>query len=163
MHYREPRWLTYRVHIDGEEKAQNDGWAISDDGWLTVTGARSDVKIYYEQASRKMKSGDVFVIPEYNSSFTFEFDGTYVYATLASNILRFQNLIVDDHPRINLPIFYVAMSAHNCNVTITSCYPIHVSSGVKPFINYTVNGVGNQTFDNNWENHWWLDQLHSNN
>ena len=151
MHYREPRWLTYTVHIDGEEKAQNDGWSISDDGWLKVTGASSNVKIYYEKASRKMKFGDVFFIPEYDSSFTFEFDGIYVYATLAGNILRFQNLIIDDHPGINLPIFYVAMSAHNCNVTITSCYPIHVSSGVKPFINYTVNGMGNQTFDNNWE------------
>ena len=151
IHYREPRWLTYTVYIDGEEKAQNDGWTISDDGWLTIKDARSDVKIYYEQASRKMKSGDVFVIPEDNSSFTFEFDGTYVYAILAGNIWRFQNLIVDDHARINLPIFYFAISAHNCNVTITRFYPIHVSSGVKPFINYTVTGLGNQTFDNNWE------------
>jgi len=151
MHYREPRWLTYTVYIDGEEKAQNDGWSISDGGWLTVTGASSNVKIYYEQASSTMKSGDVFFIPEYNSSFTFEFDGTYVYATLAGNAWRFQNLIVDDHSGINLPIFYFAMSAHNCNVTITSYYPTYVSSGVKPFINYTVNGVGNQTFDNNWE------------
>ena len=151
MHYHEPRSLTYTVQIDGEEKAQNDGWSISDDGWLTVTGASSNVKIYYEQAFSTIKSGDVFFIPEYNSSFTFEFDGTYVYAILTGNIWRFQNLIVDGHAGINLPIFYFAMSAHNCNVTITSFYPIHVSSGVKPFINYTVTGVGNQTFDNNWE------------
>jgi hypothetical protein len=41
-HYNE--WMNYTVNIDGEEKTQNDGWTVSNDGWITVTGAKSTLR-----------------------------------------------------------------------------------------------------------------------
>jgi len=41
-------------------------------------------------------------------------------------------------------------SERNCNVTITSYHAPFTSSGFKGWINYIVIGIGNQTFDNNY-------------
>lgn len=38
--------IDWTVYIDGTNKTQNDGWTISTEGWLTVTGANSNVSIY---------------------------------------------------------------------------------------------------------------------
>jgi hypothetical protein len=35
------------VCIDGENRTQGDGWSLLDDGWVIVTGAASNVSIYY--------------------------------------------------------------------------------------------------------------------
>jgi len=43
------------------------------------------------------------------------------------------------------------MSARNCNVTITGYHAPFSSSGFAGWLNYTVTGVGNQTFDNNYD------------
>ncbi|MHC3129063.1 MAG: hypothetical protein IBV52_03200 [Candidatus Bathyarchaeota archaeon] len=44
------RWeiSNYTVIIDGTEEAENDGWIVSDDGWLIVTNATSNVTIIYK-------------------------------------------------------------------------------------------------------------------
>ncbi|MGA3288952.1 MAG: hypothetical protein ABSD42_01765 [Candidatus Bathyarchaeia archaeon] len=39
--------LNCTVYIDGENRTQGDGWTLSNDGWVTVTGATSNVSIYY--------------------------------------------------------------------------------------------------------------------
>jgi hypothetical protein len=35
------------VYIDGENRTQGNGWLLLNDGWLAVTGASSNVSIYY--------------------------------------------------------------------------------------------------------------------
>jgi hypothetical protein len=144
-------WLSYKVYIDGEEKAQNDGWAVTKDGWITVTGATSNVRIHYGRASEAFTPADTFDIPECNSSINFTFDGSYVYTNFDNIIWRFQNLIADDYDRPNRPTWYLSMSARNCNLTITSYCPPQVFNGVDGLINYTVTGVGTQTLDNNYD------------
>ena len=37
--------LNFSVYIDGEQKPQNNGWVVSEDGWLTITGATQNVSI----------------------------------------------------------------------------------------------------------------------
>jgi hypothetical protein len=36
----------YAVYIDGENRSQGNGWMLLDNGWLTITGATSNVSIY---------------------------------------------------------------------------------------------------------------------
>jgi len=151
LNYAQERWLSYTVYVDGEEKPQNDGWSVTEDGWLSVTGATSNVRIHYERASETFTPADVFAIPECNSSINFAFDGSYVYTNFGDNIWRFQNLIVDDYGPSNIPTWYLSMSARNCNVTITGYHAPFSSSGFAGWLNYTVTGVGNQTFDNNYD------------
>jgi hypothetical protein len=40
--------INYTVYVDGTLKPQNDTWALSNDGWLTITGAASSVSINFE-------------------------------------------------------------------------------------------------------------------
>jgi hypothetical protein len=93
---------------------------------------------------------DQFIIPEYNGAISFAFDGSYVYKTFDNNIWRFQNLIVDDYGTSNVPTWYLSISARNCNVTITGYHAPFSSSGFAGWLNYTVTGAGDQTFDNNY-------------
>jgi hypothetical protein len=146
----EEGWLSYTVHIDGEEKTKNNGWAVSKDGWITVTGATSDVRIHYGCASGTFTPADTFDIPEYNSSINFASNGSYVYTNLENSTWRFQNLIVDDYVIPNAPTWYLRMSALDCNVTITSYCAPYVN-GKDAWINYTVTGVGTQAIDNNYD------------
>ena len=146
----EEGWLSYTVYIDGEEKAQNDGWTVTKDGWITVTDATSNVRIHYGCAAGTFTPADTFDIPEYNSSINFKFDGKYVYTNFKNNTWRFQNLIVNDYVTPNAPTWYLRMSTLDCNVTITSyCAPY--ANGKDAWINYTVTGVGTQTIDNNYD------------
>jgi hypothetical protein len=151
LNYSQKRWLGYTVYVDGKEKTQNDGWTVTEDGWLAVTGATSNVRIHYERASETFTPADVFAIPECNSSINFAFDGSYVYTNFGNNIWRFQNLIVADYGTSNVPTWYLSISARNCNVTITGYHAPFTSSGFAGWLNYTVTGVGNQTFDNNYD------------
>ena len=143
-------WLSYTVHINGEEKAQNDGWTATKDGWITVTGATSDVRIHYGCASGTFTPADAFDIPEYNTSINFASNGSYVYTNLENSTWRFQNLIVDDYVTPNASTWYLRMSALDCNVTITSYCAPYVN-GKDAWINYTVTGVGTQAIDNNYD------------
>lgn len=151
LNYANERWLSYKVYVDGEEKPQNNGWTVTEDGWLSVTGATSNVRIHYGRASEAFTPADTFDIPEYNSSINFAFDGSYVYINFDSNIWRFQNLIADDYDSPNWPTWYFSVSARNCNLTITSYCPPQVFNGVDGLINYTVTGVGTQILDNNYD------------
>jgi hypothetical protein len=151
LNYSRTGWLGYTVYVDGEEKTQNDGWAVTEDGWLSVTGATSNVRIHYERESETFTPADTFNIPECNSSINFAFDGSYVYTNFDNNIWRFQNLIADDYVRPNRPTWYLSMSARNCNLIIKSYCPPQVFNGVDGLINYTVTGVGTQTLDNNYD------------
>jgi hypothetical protein len=150
LNYSYEGWLSYTVYIDGEEKAQNDGWTVTKDGWITVTGATSNVRIHYGCASGTFTPADTFDIPEYNTSINFAFDGSYVYTNFENSTWRFQNLIVNDYVTPNAPTWYLRMSALDCNVTITSyCAPY--ANGKDVWINYTVTGVGTQAIDNNYD------------
>jgi hypothetical protein len=146
----EEGWLSYTVYIDGEEKAQNDGWGVTKDGWLTVTDATSNVRIHYGCASEAFTPADTFDIPEYNSSINFKFDGKYVYTNFKNSTWRFQNLIVNDYVTPNAPTWYLRVSALDCNVTITS-YIAPYANGKDAWINYTVTEVGTQAIDNNYD------------
>jgi hypothetical protein len=151
LNYSQERWLSYTVYVDGEEKTQNDSWSVTEDGWLSVTAAASNVRIHYERASEAFTPADTFAIPECSSYINFAFDGSYVYTNFDSNIWRFQNLIVADYGTSHVPTWYLSISARNCNVTITGYHAPFTSSGFAGWINYTVSGVGNQTFDNNYD------------
>jgi len=40
--------IYWTVYMDGVNKSQNDSWAFSSDGWLSVTGASQSVDVYRE-------------------------------------------------------------------------------------------------------------------
>lgn len=153
LHYPHEEWLSYEVYVDGTVKTQNDGWNITKDGWLTVTDASSNVKIQYKRASNTFTSTNIFNIPECNSSINFAFEGSYVYANLVNNTWRFQNPIGNNYDRPNNPVWYLNISARNCNVTISSYCPPYVFNGVNGSINCTVVGVGTQKIDNNYDSY----------
>jgi hypothetical protein len=138
-------WLGYTVYVDGVAKAQNDGWSVTKDGWLTVTGATSNVKIQYECASVDVAAADVFPIPALNSSINFAFDGTYVYASLENDTWRIQNLVMNEHERTGgVSTWALGVSALDCNVTIISYRALGRPD--QGWVNYTVAGVGDQIF-----------------
>ncbi len=138
-------WLKYTVTVDGVAKEENDGWAVTGDGWLTVTGATSAVKVTYGlRPSTAFTSADRFAIPSLNSTIAFAWSGTYVYADLENNTWRFQNLHIDEETTSSgIPRWALGVSAQNCNVTITS----FVSQGSSGWLNYTVAGAGMQTLN----------------
>ena len=143
LNYANNAWLSYTVYVDGKVKAQNDGWSVTEDGWLTVTGATSNVKIQYSRASVDLTAADAFTIPAYNSSINFAFNGTYVYASLENDTWRFQNLFMNENkPAYGVPTWVLGVSARNCNMTITS-YRALVGND-QGWVNYTVTGVGEQ-------------------
>ena len=51
LHYSNYGLLNWTVYIDGVAKPQNNGWTVSADGTLTITGAVSDVSIHWAEAS----------------------------------------------------------------------------------------------------------------
>ena len=142
LNYSRENWLSYTVYIDDQEKPQNDSWTISKEGGITVANAKSNVKIFYQKAHGTFTFEDVFRIPEQNSSINFAFNGTYVYANLQNNIWRFQNLLENGQKNPNIPTWYLSITARNCAITITDYH--------SNIISYTVAGVGNQSFDNNY-------------
>ena len=41
--------MNYTVYVDGVKRDENEGWTVTDDGWLTISGATSNVTILYHQ------------------------------------------------------------------------------------------------------------------
>jgi hypothetical protein len=41
--------MNYTVYVDGIESAENESWTVTEDGWITVTGATSNVTILYHE------------------------------------------------------------------------------------------------------------------
>jgi len=52
IHYYYNEWLNYTVSIDGQSRAENDGWKATKDGWLTISGAKAQVTITYGEIGR---------------------------------------------------------------------------------------------------------------
>jgi len=109
---------------------------------------------------------DQFVIPEYNSQFNFAVGGSYDSASLENNTWNFAGLALDSYI-LNLTagggvsgVLYgrdvlnysrndgnFSVSAHNCNITIAN-YDLILHYGPSTgWLNYTVKGVGTQTFN----------------
>ena len=79
LHYPDYGLLSWIVYIDGVAEPQNNGWTISADGTLTITGAVSDVGIHWAEASlTTFTPSDSFAIPAYNSTVNFAYSGTYL-------------------------------------------------------------------------------------
>jgi hypothetical protein len=149
LHYYYNQWLNYSVYIDGVAKPQNNGWFVTDEGWITVTGATASVKISYGGRSPTVfTSADRFAIPALNSSINFEGSGTYIYANLENNTWTFQNLALNGNVPQGAPHWALGVSAQDCDVMITYFVaPFGITS--IGWLNYTVIGVGVQAFNSN--------------
>jgi len=106
---------------------------------------------------------DTFAIPENNSTIAFAYNGSYETATLVNNTWFFTNLQLtpsnltsNDDPLSDSPNNgNLSITAQNSNITITSFDRLLIpdSSDINNtgkwltsgWLNYTVNGVGNQT------------------
>ena len=153
LRYAMNEWLSYTIYVDGVARAQNDGWTVTKDGWITVTGATSTVRIQYAQASLNLTSADIFTIPARSSFINFAFNGTYVYAILEKDTWRFQNLYMNGYkPTSGVPTWALGVSAQDCNVTITS-YSALANQVDPSLINYAVAGVGKQILKIDYDRH----------
>jgi hypothetical protein len=132
LHYSDYGLLNLTVYIDGVARAQNNGWTLSPDGTLTVTGAISGVSIHWaEVSSIAFTSADNFAIPDYNSTINFGYSGTYLGpASLRNNVWYFQNLAFNGYTSHGIPLWYFAVSAQNCNITITGYNPGPLTGGL---------------------------------
>ncbi len=138
--------LNYTVYIDGIAHERNSGWSHLD-GWLTVTGAVSNVSIHYdEEVAVIFASGSQFRIEDYNSTVIFAKGGGYDAAVLENNTWSFTGLTWNTtEPDLDA----LSISAKDCNVTITDYTSDMYFSGR---LNYDVSGVGTQTFNLNNDN-----------
>ena len=149
IHYYYNEWLNYTVTIDGQARAENDGWSVTKDGWLTIIGANSQVKITFGARSlTALTDKELFAIPELNSTINFGGTGTCVYADLENDTWRFQNLALNGLTPRGAPHWALAISAKNCNVTVTGFLAPFGTLDVG-WLNYTVVGDGIQTFNGN--------------
>jgi hypothetical protein len=148
LHYSNLGLLNWTVYIDGAVEPKGDGWTISPDGWLTVTGASSNVSIHWAEVSTiAFTSSDNFLIPSCNSSINFASDGTCLgEPSLANNTWTFQNLALDGSVPSGVPLWTFSIWAQNSNVTIDSYNPGAFAGAVNgsAWLNYTVAGVGIQ-------------------
>ena len=83
-----------------------------------------------------------FSIPSYNGSISFALNGSYSNAKLGNDIWTFTNLRLNNSETIE----NLAVSAHNCNVTIFWAQ-IFSTTLRAAFLSYTVEGQGTQTFN----------------
>ena len=147
-------WLAYNVTIDGVSRAQNDGWVLSDDGWLTVTGAKSNVQISFgEREPTAFTSADYFAIPQLNGSIGFASGGTYVFADFNGSMWTFQNLELSQGGSSSYNGYWgLQFSAQNSTETISSFtwnwWNVTPNYG---WVNYTVSGVGSQILNPSYD------------
>ena len=149
LHYGDLRLLNLTVYIDGEAMAMDNGWIISPDGWINVTGATSNVSIDWAEVSPiSFLSSTAFSIPALNSSIDFSSGGTYLgEPILANNAWSFQNLALDDSVQRGTPLWLFTISAQNCDVKIGRYNPEAFEGSINgsAWLNYTVTGTGSQT------------------
>jgi hypothetical protein len=91
-------------------------------------------------AAGTFSSTNYFAIPEYNSRINFAGEGSYQSADLRNSTWYFGSLYVNDSINGDL-----AVSAQNCSLTITHFDSAFLNSN--GWLNYTVEGFGNQTFN----------------
>ncbi len=144
-------WLNYSVNIDGQDKMENDGWNVTQDGWLTITGARSQVRIAYgARCPTTITTSEEFPLPTLNGTVRFGAPGTYVCADLENDTWRFENLILHGVLPMGAPHWALAISAVDSNVSVNSFLsPFGTMGG---WLNFTVAGKGVQTFNANIDN-----------
>ena len=100
-------------------------------------------------------STDSFADPACNSTINFGYNGTYLgTASLTNDVWYFQNLAVNGTTPNGIPLWDFAVSAQNCQMTITSYNPGALTgmTNVAAWLNYTVVGVGIQTVNLNYGN-----------
>lgn len=138
--------LNYTVYIDGILHERNNGWSHLN-GWLTVTGAVSNVSIHYEeQVAVIFTSGSRFRIEDLNSTVIFAKGGGYDATVLENNTWFFTGLTWNPtDPELDA----LSVSAKDCNVSITDYTSDMFFSGR---LDYYVSGVGTQTFNLNNDN-----------
>ena len=156
LHYSNYGLLNLTVYIDGVAEPQNNGWTVSADGTLTITGAVSDVSIQWGEVSlAAFTSTDSFANPACNSTINFGYNGTYLgTASLANNVWYFQNLAVNGITPNGIPLWDFAVCAQNCQMTIISYDPGALTgrTNVAAWLNFTVVGVGTQAVNLNYGN-----------
>jgi len=154
LHYSNYELLSWTVYIDGVAKPQNNGWTVSADGTLTITGATSNVSIKWAKVSlTAFTPSDKFANPTENSTVNFGYNGTYMgTASFTNNVWYFQNLAVNGSTPSGIPLWDFAVSAENCEMTITSYNPGALTgrTNVAAWLNYTVAGVGTQVVNLNY-------------
>jgi len=154
LHYSNYGLLSWTVYIDGVAKPQNNCWTVSADGTLTITGAVSNVSIQWAEASlTAFTPTDNFANPAENSTVNFGYNGTYMgTASLTNNVWYFQNLAVNGSTPNGIPLWDFAVSAENCEMTITSYNPGALTgrTNVAAWLNYAVAGVGTQAVNLNY-------------
>ena len=145
------RWIGYNVTIDGNIRAQGDGWNLLSGGWLSISGATSSVEVSYGMHPPTVfSSGRQFDFPALNSSISFAVDGTYVFGDSNGSVLKLQNLALNGTVASSHYAYWgLGVSALNSNVTITSW--VSNTEDNKEWINYTVSGEGDQTLNLNYD------------
>ena len=151
LHYGNLRLVNWTVYIDGAARAIGDGWSVSPDGWLNVTGATSNASIRWAEVSTLAFTASAnFPIPSCNGSINFISGGTYLgEPNLANNTWSFQSLALTGSVPSGVPLWTFAISALNSNVTIDSYNPATFMGSVNgsAWLNYTVFGIGVQTIN----------------
>jgi hypothetical protein len=119
-------------------------------------------------AAQTFPPKETFSIPTYNSSISFATGGSYDSLSLESNTLNFKGVVLDNYSLnfSNSNIDTVSgvvtgrevlnysrnsgdfsVSAQNCNITILNYDLLTRFLPAKGWLNYTVTGTGNQTFN----------------
>jgi hypothetical protein len=129
------------------------------------------LQIVHAQTSQESYStflpSDEFTIPNLNGSISFASGGSYENATLENNTWRFEGFALDTYTlnlsargappggivtgRAVLPYLNdngaFSVSVQDCNVTITAYEPLSTYYPHSGWLNYTIIGTGEQTFD----------------
>lgn len=144
LQYRRLELIVYRVEIDGEAKAKDDGWTLSTDGWITVTTARSKVTVQWAEPSiTSFPIWTSFQLPATNGSVIFASKGTYLGdPRQENNTWYFQNLSLNDSEPRGIPLWNLAIASQNCNVTVKGYDPAGLTglTNVAAWLNYSVTG-----------------------
>jgi hypothetical protein len=96
----------------------------------------------------KLELMNHFSIPAFNSTIEFSATLSYANASLQDNTWHFTDLVLNGLTNSTLNQFSV--SARNCNVTIASFLSrlhMDVGAGADSVLNYSVSGLGTQTFN----------------
>jgi hypothetical protein len=148
LHYSRYGLINWTVYIDGVAKMKGDGWTMTSDGWLNITGAVQEVSIQWAQPDTiNFPAKDSYPIPDCNSSISFAYSGTYWGTpSFDESTWSFQNLRVNGSKPGGSVMWNFAVSAQNCNMTITAYNAggLTGAMNVASWLNYTVDGVGVQ-------------------
>ncbi len=85
-------------------------------------------------------SQDTFKSPAYNGTIRFAVNGTYKEASLENGVWTFNGLTLNN----SFPLGNLKFSAKNCNVTIFSYFSMNFNSRRLGYLNYYVEGTGEQ-------------------